>query len=189
MLDLYLVRHAQTAPNLARRYPALNEDAPLSETGRQQAARLRLPPAAEVYASPTRRAVQTAQLAGFAAPIPTPALCEASFGVLHGRTWAELEAEYGSAPAGWIQALSDPHSLEGPPGGESGAVFHGRVREWLDGLPDAGTVLAFTHLGTVLAALRLCVGLLAAELPACSVAHLRRAAGEWWLLSLRPGHL
>ena len=192
MLDLYLIRHAQTPPNAQKRYPAANENAPLSEQGRRQAAALRLPLAEGeladvVYASPTLRAVQTAELAGVAVDVQTSALLEAAFGVMHGRTWAELEAEHGDAPARWIRALSDPDSLNGPPGGESGAAFHGRVREWLDTLPDSGTVLAFSHLGTVLAALRLTVGLSAAELPPCSVAHLRRSGGAWWLVSVLPG--
>ena len=192
MLDLYLIRHAQTAPNAERRYPAVGEDAPLSEQGRRQAAALRLPMAElaladVVYASPTVRAVQTAELAGVAVDVRPPALLEAAFGVMHRRTWAELETEYGEAAAGWIRALSDPESLQGPPGGESGAAFHGRVRGWLDTLPDSGTVLAFSHLGTLLAALRLTVGLRAADLPPCSVAQLRRSGGAWWLVSLSPG--
>ena len=187
MLTLFLIRHAHTAPNAERRYPAADEDAPLSERGRRQAATLRLPPADLIFAAPTRRAVQTAQLSGCAAPSPTPALREARFGVMAGRTWAELEAQYASAPAGWIRALSDPDSLEGPPGGESGAAFHARVGGWLDTLPHAGTVLAFSHLGPVLAALRLTVGLRAAELPPGSVAQLRRGGGAWWLASLLPG--
>ncbi|ULH15697.1 histidine phosphatase family protein [Deinococcus sp. KNUC1210] len=189
VLDLYLIRHAQTAPNAERRYPAAGQDAPLSEQGRRQAAALRLPLADVVYASPTLRAVQTAEGAGYTVDVQTAALLEAAFGTMHGRTWAELEAEYGQAPASWIRALSDPDNHAGPPGGDSGVAFHGRVQGWLAALPDSGTVLAFSHLGTVLAALRLTVGLRAADLPPCSVAHLRQSGGAWWLVSLLPGPL
>ncbi len=186
MLDLYLIRHASTAPNAEKRYPAATEDAPLSILGEGQAARLDLP-AGSAFSSPARRAVQTAKLAGCTVPQITPELREASFGVMAGRTWAELEAAHGPAPLGWISALSDPTSPDGPPEGESGAEFHARIGVWLDGLPTDGTVLAFTHLGPLLAALRLCVGLSAAEVSPCGVVHLRRSGADWWLVSLLPG--
>ena len=194
MLDLYLIRHASTAPNAEKRYPLADEDAPLSELGRRQAAALRLPTGAvfnSVYSSPSARCLETAELAGYADVQPVPALREASFGVMAGHTWAELEAAHGHAPLGWITALSDPAGHSGPPGGESGADFHGRVGQWLNTLPDSGTALAFTHLGPLLAAMRLTVGLRAAEVPVCGVAHLRRSAAsqgaDWWLVSLMPG--
>ena len=186
MLDLYLIRHGQTAPNAEKRYPLAGEDAPLSESGRQQSRALKLP-AGTVFSSPARRADQTARLAGFTEIQPTPALSEANFGVMAGRTWAELEATHGTAPARWIAALSDPACLDGPPEGESGAAFHIRVQRWLNTLPASGTVLAFTHLGPVLAALRVCVGLNAAEVSPCGVAHLRRSGTDWWLVGLTPG--
>ena len=186
MLDLYLVRHASTVPNAEKRYPLAGEDAPLSRLGEGQAAALNLP-TGTVFSSPTRRAVQTARRAGFTDIQTTPALSEANFGVMAGRTWAELEAEHGTAPARWIAALSDPASLDGPPEGESGAAFHARVAGWLERTPQTSTLLAFTHLGPLLAALRLTVGLRAAEAPPCSVAHLRRSSEDWWLVSLTPG--
>ena len=185
MLDLYLIRHGQTAPNAEKRYPAPGEDAPLSALGERQAVRLTFP-AGTVYSSPARRALQTARLAGWPEVHTAPELAEASFGVMAGHTWAELVARFGTAPAGWIAALSDPQSPHGPPGGESGMAFHARISGWLSALED-GTVLAFNHLGPVLAALRLCVGLRAAELPPCSVVHLRRSGPDWWLVSLTPG--
>ncbi|MGY2892399.1 histidine phosphatase family protein [Deinococcus sp. UYEF24] len=186
MLDLYLIRHASTVPNAEKRYPQAGEDAPLSLLGEGQAAALRLP-TGTVFSSPARRTVQTARLAGFTEIQTAPALFEANFGVMAGRTWAELEAAHGTAPARWITALSDPASLDGPPEGESGAAFHARVQGWLHTLPESGTVLAFTHLGPLLTALRLTVGLRAAEAPPCSVAHLRRSGADWWLVSLTPG--
>ena len=186
MLDLYLIRHAQTRPNAEKRYPLPTEDAPLSRLGEEQAAALTLP-AGTAFSSPARRTVQTARLAGYTDLQTTTKLAEADFGIMAGRTWAELEADYGPAPTDWIAALSDPASLHGPLDGESGTAFHARVQTWLTTLPASGTVLAFTHLGPVLAILRLTVGLRAAELPPCSVAHLRRSLEDWWLVSLTPG--
>lgn len=193
-LTLYLVRHAPTAPNAERRYPRADEDAPLSPAGRAVAAGLRLPPHALALTSPSLRARQTAELAGFPDAVSTSALCEAQFGVMAGRTWAELEAQFGDAPRGWIDALGEPISETGPPGGETGRAFHARIQRWLNDLPQEGTVIAFTHAGPLLAALRLCVGLRAAEVAPGGVAALKRAEDDWWLRELRrpgastPGH-
>ena len=185
MLTLHLVRHAPTLPNAERRYPRQDEDAPLSEEGQTLARRLRLPSAALAFTSPSRRARQTAALAGVGHATPTPALAEARFGVMAGHTWAELEAAFGEAPRGWIDALADPTSDHGPPGGETGRAFHTRLRAWLDALPETGDALAFTHAGPLHAALRITVGLRAVATPPGTVATLRRAGGHWWLVELR----
>lgn len=191
LLTLHLIRHAPTLPNAQRRYPHAGEDAPLSESGRALAAELRhsLPASALAYSSPAQRALQTAALAGFPHAQPTPALQEASFGVMAGHTWAELEAlslatPDGAAPRDWIDALSDPDSDLGPPGGETGRAFHARLQVWLDTLPHAETVVAFTHAGPLLALLRLTVGLRAAELAPGGRAVLKRSGQAWWLSHL-----
>ncbi|WP_102127206.1 histidine phosphatase family protein [Deinococcus planocerae] len=186
MLTLHLVRHAPTVPNAERRYPGEEEDAPLSLEGRALARSLRLPRAATAFTSPSLRARETAVLAGFHQAVPDPALLEAHFGVMAGRTWGELEETFGEAPRAWIDALADPDSDAGPPGGETGRVFHARVRAWLAGLPESGEVVAFTHAGPLQAALRLTVGLRAVATPPGTVATLRRAGGHWWLTALRP---
>lgn len=184
-LTLHLVRHAPTLPNAQRRYPHPHEDAPLTPAGAELARRLDLPRSALAFTSPLGRARQTARLAGFPHAEAAPALAEASFGVMAGHTWAELEAAYGDAPRAWIDALGDPGSPHGPPGGDTGQGFHTRVQGWLDTLP-AGEVVAFTHAGPLLAALRLTVNLSAVATPPGTVATLRREGGRWWLTALRP---
>ncbi|MCD0163479.1 histidine phosphatase family protein [Deinococcus sp. 6YEL10] len=184
-LTLHLVRHAPTLPNAQRRYPHPHEDAPLTPAGEALARALDLPRSALAFTSPLGRARQTARLAGFPHAEATPALAEASFGVMSGHTWAELEAQYGEAPRAWIEALSDPASPHGPPGGDTGQSFHTRVQAWLDTLP-AGEGVAFTHAGPLLAALRLTVNLSAVATPPGTVATLRREGGHWWLTALRP---
>ncbi|KEF34735.1 phosphoglycerate mutase [Deinococcus sp. RL] len=184
MLTLWLVRHAPTPPNAERRYPHENEDAGLSGEGRALAASLRLPPQALALTSPSRRARETAALAGFPHAAPTPALAEARFGVMAGQTWAELEGRLGDLPRSWIEALADPAADHGPPGGETGRTFHARVQGWLETLPSGGEVVACTHAGVILAALRLTVGLRAAEVPPGGVVILKRASGGWWLTRL-----
>ncbi|GGL80138.1 hypothetical protein GCM10010840_17580 [Deinococcus aerolatus] len=188
-LTLTMVRHAPTAPNAQRRYPRPDEDAPLSEAGRALAAGLRLPPGAAAFCSPSRRARETAARAGFPGARTATALAEANLGVMAGHTWAELEAQHGAGPRGWIEALSDPADATGPPGGETGRAFHARIHAWLGDLPQSGEVVAFTHAGPLLAALRLCVGLRAAETLPGGVAVLRRAGGQWWLCELRQAPL
>ncbi|WP_084051041.1 histidine phosphatase family protein [Deinococcus hopiensis] len=200
-LTLHLVRHAPTAPNAERRYPRADEDAPLSEEGRAVAAALRLPPGAVALTSPSLRSRETAQLAGFGEVKPEPALAEAYFGVMAGRTWAELERDFGSTPRFWIDGLADPSSDLGPPKGETGREFHKRVMGWLAGLPPTGEVAAFTHAGTLHAALRLTVGLQAVVAPPGTVVTLHREGGHreakrregglrlpgnWWLSALVP---
>lgn len=186
MLTLHLVRHAPTVRNHERRYPFPHEDPPLSPEGEALARRLVLPPADVVFASPRARVRQTAALAGFPEVLDAPALVEARFGVMAGLTWADLEARHGEAPRTWIDTLSDPQSPLGPPGGETGQAFHGRVQAWLDALPEEGAVLAFAHSGTLQAALRLTVGLGAVVTPPGTRVTLERAGGPWWLSALVP---
>ncbi|WP_346763211.1 histidine phosphatase family protein [Deinococcus sp. Arct2-2] len=192
-LTLHLIRHAPTLPNVQRRYPKAGEDAPLSDTGRALAASLAgtLPASALAFTSPAQRARETAELAGFPHAQAAPALQEANFGVMAGHTWAELETQYGTAPRDWIEALADPDSDSGPPGGETGRAFHARLQMWLDALPHAGTVIAFTHAGPLLALLRLTVSLKAAEIAPGGRGTLHRVTasehsggGDWWLSHL-----
>ena len=200
-LTLHLVRHAPTAPNAERRYPRADEDAPLSEEGRALAATLRLPRSAVALTSPSLRSRETAELAGFSDVQAVPALAEAYFGVMAGRTWAELERDFGHTPRFWIDGLADPSSDLGPPKGETGREFHNRVMGWLAGLPASGETVAFTHAGTLHAALRLTVGLQAVVAPPGTVVTLhregghregrgrgggRRLPGNWWLSAIVP---
>ena len=188
-LTLFLVRHAPTAPNAQRRYPQPDEDAPISPQGRLLAASLNLPRDAAAFVSPSLRTKETAALAGFPHAVTVPGLAEANFGVMAGQTWSELEARYGNRPRHWIEALAEPAADDGPPGGETGHGFHARIQGWLSGLPHEGQVIAFTHAGPLLAALRLCVGLRAAEIDPGGVAVITRAEGHWWLSELRRASL
>lgn len=187
-LTLHLVRHAPSAPNAARRYPRPDEDAPLTPRGEALARTLKLPMHAVAFTSPSYRAQRTAELAGFIAPEVAPALAEANFGVMAGRTWAELERVYANLPWHWTRALSDPTLAFGPPQGETGRDFHARVQRWLDPLPETGEVVAFTHAGPIHAALRLTVGIKAVETPPCTVVTLKRGSGEWWLVGMSTPH-
>lgn len=191
MLTLTLVRHATTADNAERRYPHPQDDAPLTPDGEQQAARLAdllarrgLAENDLIFTSPSLRTQQTAKLTGKKA-ISEPALAEAHFGVMSGKTWAELEGTYGDMPWHWIKAIRDPSLDFGPPQGETGLSFHQRLSDWLAHLPQEGNVLAFSHAGTIQGILRLTLGLEAVETPPATVVTLKRA-GHWWLVGLIP---
>lgn len=183
-LTLHLVRHAPTTPNTERRYPRDGEDAPLTREGEALARRLQLPQTTTVFSSPSLRARQTAELAGFPHARPVAALAEAHFGVMAGHTWAELERVYANLPWHWTRALADPTLAFGPPRGETGKDFHARIQAWLGSLPAEGEVVAFTHSGPIHAALRLTVGTKAAEVPPCTVVTLKYSGEEWWLAGM-----
>ncbi len=124
---LLLVRHAESVFNLEGRFCG-RSDAPLSETGREQArqlaTRLRAahPRIDGVYASPLRRALETAAPIG--TPTPTPGLEELDQGELEGLRFDEALATHPDFFRAWKE---DPASVA-VPGGESLAQAEARVR-------------------------------------------------------------
>lgn len=133
-----------------------------------------------MWSSPAPCCLQTAHLAGHE-PHLSAALQEADFGLTADKSWAELEATYGDLPRRWVDALSDPRSLYGPPDSETGQQFYSRLKGWLEELPPQGRVLAFAYAGSILGLLRLTVQLSAAQIHYARLTHLRRAGGQWWL--------
>jgi probable phosphoglycerate mutase len=137
-LMLYLIRHGQTAYNLARRYQGAL-DSPLTSLGESQAvmAGRRLatlvPADTPIVAGPLGRAQRTAELirdaGGFTAPILTePRITEISLGRWDGMTDEEIEGFFPKAREGttrynWFFAA---------PEGETYAAFSGRLISWLD---------------------------------------------------------
>ena len=128
-LRLLLLRHGETAWNRERRYQGWT-DTPLSPEGLVQAEaaarELKEHAFAAVYASPLRRALDTA--AAIAAPhgLPVetdPAFRELAFGRWEGLTLDEARARDAALYEGWAKT---PH-LFSPPGGESLAQARERV--------------------------------------------------------------
>jgi probable phosphoglycerate mutase len=110
---VYLARHGETAWTVSHRHTGLT-DLPLTTEGEAQARRLgkRLKGSAfaAVFTSPLKRAVRTAELAGFGSVAQVePDLVEWGYGAYEGRTSADILAER----PGW-QLFRD-----GCPGGES----------------------------------------------------------------------
>ena len=131
MRRLPLIRHGLTAWNLSGRFQGTS-DVPLSDAGRQQARRLR-PHAARlervdvVVSSPSRRALETAQLAfPERTPLPEARVRELDFGVFEGRTFDQNQRH----PA-WRWWTADPYERPAPRG-ESYRMLQARAVAWLD---------------------------------------------------------
>jgi broad specificity phosphatase PhoE len=159
-LRIVLIRHAETAYTVERRYQG-HRDIPLSEHGISQARSLGAAlrgwfegiDSARVFASDLLRAAHTAELAlGRPADQHDARLRELSFGDFEGLTAREIEERYGTFFHSWLE---QPKAVT-PPNAESVTALLARLTEWLDSL-DPGTItVAFTHGG----AIRVLLGLL-----------------------------
>lgn len=121
---LILVRHAATPNNTA--VPPLVQgcasDPPLHDAGRAQAARtaayLTDQPIRYAYASPLRRAMETATIIGrphHLTPLPCPALREVDVGQWEGRSWPDIAS---AEPEAYRLFQQDPAG-HGYAGGEN----------------------------------------------------------------------
>lgn len=149
---LFLVRHGETAANVAGRMQGRGDD-PLTERGQQQvraiAERLRREehPVTALYSSPLGRAQLTADAIGAAlglTPRLRDGLQEINLGALEGASAAELAAAVGR----------DPDARY--PGGESLREFAERTIGTLAGLIAAHpgeTIVAISHGGVISTAL------------------------------------
>ncbi len=172
----------------------LGHDEPLTDAARDAAVQLGgyLPSTGDVVCSPSRRCRQTAAAAGFPTPAIADALRECDFGRWEGRTYAEINASEPDVVAGWLR---DPTAA--PHGGESLAVFVQRVDGWLRTLTGAAgtgnvpetTTLAFTHAGTINAAVLAALGaplelFWKLSVAPLSITELRRYDESWVLEQL-----
>jgi 2,3-bisphosphoglycerate-dependent phosphoglycerate mutase len=153
-VELFLVRHGETAWNAERRFQG-HSDVPLSERGRAQAAAigsaLSSIPFSHAYSSDLQRATETARAIGADRDltINTDArLREFNFGQWEGLTWAEIVAR-------WPQfntRVPMQARLYEPVGGETFAHVVARVRLFLDDLRarvTKGHTLVVTHAGAL----------------------------------------
>ncbi len=133
MARFLLVRHGESVWNGERRIQG-NQDPPLSARGRRQAellarrVRAHLPGAVAVYASPLRRATETAEIvrAAMGLPVfPDPGLREMCLGEWEGMTVPEIQAAFPGTYEAW---LADP-LVHPAPGGERLEAFGRRVAE------------------------------------------------------------
>jgi alpha-ribazole phosphatase len=177
MTELLLVRHGQTDSNLQGRWQGW-DGVPLNQQGEWEAALTarRLAQTEEaiaaLYASPLRRAWQTAERIGEALnlrPVPHDGLKEMNFGRISGITLEEFQERYSDLHRRWTDKMDLSFAF---PGGEQRAQFFQRVGEAIEGIverhPDQ-KVMAVAHGGS---------------LRACLVHYLPDEFSQWWTYEL-----
>jgi alpha-ribazole phosphatase len=167
MALITLIRHGESIWNGERRIQG-NQDPPLSPRGWRQAALLaarlgahlsRRP--AALYASPLRRAVETAEVVAAAVSLPVmteSGLREMALGSWEGRTVPEIQAASPGAYEAW---LKDPQAHPAP-GGERLQAFADRVVaafERLQGIHPGADLILVAHGGPIKALLCHILGL------------------------------
>lgn len=122
-LAVLLVRHGQTEFNASGRFCGGRSDPPLDEVGHEQARALArfAPDVEQVFASPLRRAIETARVLG--EPTTIEALRELDQGELEGQVIATTLPRYAEFFRAWRR---DPGSVA-VPGGESMAELADRM--------------------------------------------------------------
>jgi probable phosphoglycerate mutase len=163
MTRLVLVRHGEASGNREMRYLGAT-DAPLTVRGRAQAAEVARAAAAfglaAVYASPLRRARETAEAIAAAAGLELtvePELRETDYGEWEGLTRREAMER---APELLRRWEADPEAA--PPGGESLAATLARVAACADALAArhaGGTLALVSHVGPIKALVCAALGL------------------------------
>lgn len=118
-IEFLLVRHGESEWNKSSRYTG-QQDVPLSALGKQQARQLALrladEPLAAVYASPLRRARETAEIIARQRGWPVrieQGLAEIHHGLWEGLTTRQVMQEYPSIVERW---RSEPHTVVMPQG-------------------------------------------------------------------------
>ena len=157
MTAVLLVRHGPTEWNESGRIQG-RADIDLSQRGRAEVARWRLPAAwaeARVLSSPLGRARETAAILTGRTPTIDHRLIEMDWGRFAGRRLADLRAETPAA-----MAANESRGLDfRPPGGESLREVCARLQTLLAELAaDPPPVVAVCHKGVIRAALVLATG-------------------------------
>jgi len=150
---IFMARHGETDHNRPPVRVMGHLDAPLNETGREQAAELAERAAREgivaLYASPLQRAWDTAQVVGEKLgiePVRDERLMESYRGEWEGLLWDDIERDHPDGFAAWKAA--EGFSF---PGGESLREQADRVAAALDDIRARGAfpALAVTHGGCI----------------------------------------
>jgi broad specificity phosphatase PhoE len=125
MGELVVIRHGQTEWSRSGQHTSVT-DLPLLPEGEEQARNLRTSLAGrqfvEVWVSPRRRAVRTAELAGLTATRTEDDLVEVDYGGYEGKTTPEIRAELGRPWTLW-----DDGTVPGDSPGETLAAVAERV--------------------------------------------------------------
>ena len=154
-MKLRIVRHAESTGNAQGRWQG-RDDFPLTDLGREQAAKLRDRFAVEeyrpshIYASPLSRTFETAQIASSAWGLPiTPVddLMETDVGVFSGMSWEDIEEQMPEV----AREFADTRNFDVIDGAETFSQRSERARRVVDMITDDhaddDSVLVFSHGG------------------------------------------
>jgi broad specificity phosphatase PhoE len=154
-MELYFVRHGETAFNKQHRAMGQRIDGELDETGLRQAHEVigKLPKDFTlIYSSPLKRAATTAKIIADYFDkniIIDQKLRERDFGTLSGKTWHEMEEETGKP----MTQLDDDLQYDYTPyGGESVAQVKARLEAFLSEVKakhPQDKVIVVTHFGLI----------------------------------------
>ncbi len=145
MTRLALLRHGHTAWNRAGRIQG-RTDIPLDDEARAQLRGLRLPDdwqGADLWSSPLKRAVETAELVTGRTPQTDPALIEMDWGDWEGQHGKELIAD----PASGYRHIEHWGWNYTPPNGEPPAALRDRLVPWAETLTQ--DTVAVCHIGVM----------------------------------------
>jgi broad specificity phosphatase PhoE len=173
MTELILIRHGQTHAEVAGRWEGWSDDT-LTPLGQAQADAVTCCLASEydrvvaLYASPLRRAIQTARIVGTGLglqPISMDALREINFGKLDGITLEEMEARHPALFARWKNKTD--MGFKWPEGERRTDFFRraGHACDYILALHPNDSVVIVAHGGT---------------LRACLAHLLPGQLGQWW---------
>lgn len=156
MIELYLVRHGKTVWNNEHRFQGAWGDSPLVEKDliriNNLAKRLEGTKFAAIYASPVKRAFQTAQLLAKEMHYDQPvrvaeAIREINFGLAEGKTTLDLAPDlqsemhlYFNEPAKYDGSLTKGESYR-----EAGARTQFFIKTLLDTYPDGSKIILVAH--------------------------------------------
>jgi broad specificity phosphatase PhoE len=161
MTRVFWVRHGENVANLSRTFSHRVFDGDLTDRGRDQALALARSLAdsgvrfTEMWASPLRRARQTAEILGLQLDLGLAGdldeFREVNVGELDGRNDAEAWATYGEVLADWRHGNLDRRF----PGGENGHELATRISSALHRLASAtaGAILVVAHGANIRAAI------------------------------------
>jgi broad specificity phosphatase PhoE len=151
MLNIYLIRHGETAWNADNNRYCGRTDIPLTEKGVQQANALRQQLQSitwdGVFSSPLQRAYVTAQIASATEVTKDVRLIEADFGAWENKTKEEFIAEN---PGVWNNWMTDPSTARAGGTGETAQEIVKRVDAfftWVQKQHTAGNFLVAAHNG------------------------------------------
>ncbi len=154
-MELILIRHGETAFNKDHKLMGKRIDAPLDETGIEQAKEViaKLPEDfAAIYSSPLKRAAQTAHvIADYFGKevIYRNELVERDFGSLSGHTWNDIDKEFGGHVSKADENLEYDYTLYG---GENMEHVKERLNTFLEEMKSkhkGEKVVVVTHYGLI----------------------------------------